>query len=281
MQIKTVCWSLMSLILVGQSLSAQEKNPELTRFQGHWEVIELAEDGKVIPKEAIKEWLPSGGKLEIVDNAIIFRSPDDGKKHVKLFSIDATQSPKGVEIITKEGKDAWGIFRFDDNQLVICMSDPEGKRPTEFSAKAGSKHLLMTLERQNAENKPAASATKPEPKGIVAKPLTDTEVQSLLKGTWVYRDSAGSLYVTYTADGHFNTVREVQELRLFQKAFVQTPVSSGTWAVKNGQLLMTVTASRHPDKVNHNFPFAVRSISDKDLIFVDYLGRVGQAARVR
>ena len=90
---------------------------------------------KVIPKEAISDWLPSAGKFEIVENAMIFTSSHDGKKHAKVFAVDLTQSPKGLELSTKEGKDGWGIFRFDDDRLVICMADPENDRPTEFSAR--------------------------------------------------------------------------------------------------------------------------------------------------
>ena len=82
------------------------------------------------------------------------------------------------------------------------------------------------------------------------------------------------------ADGTCSTVREVQQIRLFQKAFVRTPISSGKWSVKNGTLTFTATASVHPDRVNKQFPFTVRSVSERDFIFVDYLGRVGQATKV-
>ena len=49
-----VCLALLA------TLVAAEKNPELQQFQGRWEVVELVENGNVIPPEAIREWLPSG-----------------------------------------------------------------------------------------------------------------------------------------------------------------------------------------------------------------------------
>lgn len=274
---------MAGLALAVPSVPAQEKDADVSRLQGKWEVVELVEDGKVIPKDAIQEWLPSGGKFEISENAIIIHSPGDGKRHVKLFAIDATQSPKGLDIVTKEGKDAIGIFRFDDKRVILCLADADDPRPTDFSAKEGSKRVLMTLQRPAAAaaTPPAEPAPKKPPQGIAGVVLTDAEVQSLLKGTWRYLDNAGALYAIFSGDGTFRTVREVPQLRVFQKAFVQTPISAGTWKVHNGQLLLHITSSLHADRVNQTFPFAIRSISDKDFIFVDYMGRVGQAARVR
>jgi len=264
----------------------EEKNPELKRFQGHWQVDELVEDGKVIPKEAIKEWLPSGGRAEIVENAIIFKSPQDGQKHVKVFSINATKYPKGIEISTPKRKDGWGIYRFDEGRLVICLADPdEAVQPKEFSAEAGSKRMLMVLKRASAKTVSQAAEPLPTPKpkqeGQAGRILTDGEVTKMLAGSWRLKDSAGSLYVSFNSNGTFSTVREYQQLRLFHKSFVQTPISSGNWSVKNGNLMAHVTTSVRLDKVNQLFSFAVRSISGRDMIFVDQLGRVGSAVKVR
>ena len=66
-------------------LPAMASDAELQRFQGKWEVVELVEDGNVIPENAIADWLPSGGRLEIVDNAIITVSPHDEKKEDQTF----------------------------------------------------------------------------------------------------------------------------------------------------------------------------------------------------
>ncbi len=260
---------------------AADQNPDVKQIQGKWEVVELVEDGKVIPKEAIREWLPSGGQFEVAENAIIFVSPHDGKKHVKVFSLDATQFPKGIDLSTREKKDGTGIYRFDGERLIVCFSDPEeSQRPTEFSAKEGSNNVLMTLQRMG---KPSAQPApiKIEPSGNTAKVLTDAQVKELLKGTWRYADKVGSLFVTFTPEGTFSTVREVKEIRVFQKVFVQSPVSTGKWSIQNGTLTFHIQTSVHPDRVNKRFDFSVRSITDRDFIFVDYMGRVGQASRVR
>ena len=273
---------LLSVTLLFGIIAAADQDPDMKQFQGKWEVVGLVEDGKVIPKEAIREWLPSGGQFEIAENAIMFVSPDDGKKHVKLFSLDATQFPKGIDLSTRDKKDGAGIYRFDNGQLIVCFSDPnESRRPTEFSAREGSNNVLMTLQRMGKQSAPQPAPARQEPTGATAKVLTDAQVKELLKGTWRYADKLGSLIVTFTPEGTFSTVREVKEIRVFQKVFVQSPISTGKWSLQNGTLTFHIQTSVHPDRVNKLFDFSVRSISEKDFIFVDYMGRVGQASRIR
>jgi len=263
-------------------VGAADKDSDLKQLQGKWEVVELVEDGKTIPREAIQEWLPSGGHFEIADNAIMYTSPQDDKKHVKLFSLDATQFPKGIDIVTREKKEAAGIYQVEGDKVILCFADPdEAKRPTEFSAREGSNQLLMTLAR--AAKQSAASPTPPKqdaPKAV-AKVLTDAEIREKLKGVWRYNDAQGALIVTFSNDGTFSTIREKSEIRVFQKVFVQTPISSGTWRLETGAITFHILTSAHPDRVNKKFDFVVRSISDRDFIFTDFIGSVGKATRIR
>ncbi|MGQ0637101.1 MAG: TIGR03067 domain-containing protein [Planctomycetaceae bacterium] len=279
--------SVVAFTAASSLFAADGKQAELARFQGNWQVVELVEDGKVIPREAFRDALPSGGRFEVIEDTIVFTSPHDGHKHAKTFSIDPTQYPKAIEISANQKKDGWGIYRFDEERLVICVSHPEeSPRPEAFSAKEGSQRTLMVLERAPTVKEASLKAEKPAPprqtpEGTTAKLLTDAEVSNLLKGTWRYTDSAGALFISFASDGTFRTVRESPEVRLFQKVFVQTPVSTGKWQIHDGELTFQVTSSIHASRVGGAFPFTVRSISDKDLIFVDYLGRLGQAAKVR
>lgn len=313
---------ILSLVLSVSMSPVQAADAELQRFQGKWEVIELVEDGRVIPAVAIEDWLPSGGRLEIVDNAIISVSPHDGKKEVKIFAIDATQSPRGIEISTRDQREVWGIYRFDQDRLVMCLVDhTDGSRPDEFSARTGSKRLLMTL--RPVDSNAVQEARRPElraqldlPEPLLAPtststplalplpepPLTvtptpaptpvpgtaaprllsDSEVTEMLRGTcWRYCDAYGALLLTLHADGRFATTREYTELLLFQKVFVRNMISCGQWTVQNGRLCLHILTSVDPSRVNARVPFTLRVVTEKDLIFVDHLGHVGQAVRVK
>lgn len=178
---------LFTILAAGSSVESAEPKSELDRFQGNWQVVELSENGRVIPREAIGEWLPSGGRLTISENAIISTSPHDGQKSVKLFSVDATQYPRGIDLVTRDKSPVKGIYRFDEDRLVICLGDPDdGPRPTEFSAPADSRRMLLVLKQTSgpgAEHKPAVEPA-PVPKtadtNIAAKVLTDDEASRLL-----------------------------------------------------------------------------------------------------
>lgn len=286
-----------TLGLIALASVAVADDAELKRFQGQWQVIELVEDGKVIPPSAIEDWLPSGGKIEIVDNAIVTTSTTDGKKHVRILDVDATQYPKGIEIKSRDKREVWGIYQFDNDRLLVCVADSEeATRPREFSAKEGSKRMLLTLKpvgrKIAADERKPSKADKPDAKTPADHPepstagsarlLSDNEATKLLTGTiWKYSDAQGALVLALNSDGSFSTTRESTQMRLFTKVFVRAPMSSGTWSVQKGNLWFHIKSSTDPDRVNVKVPFTLRVITEKDLIFVDYVGHVGQAVRVK
>lgn len=289
---KNLLLALASVFIGASSLfAADNDNAELKLFQGRWKIVELVENGKVMSQEAIQTELPSGGQAEIIENTIIFQSPSDGKKYAKTFSVTATQYPKTISIFSQQVMDGYGTYQFDGDRLIICIAHPDSSdRPTEFSAPEGSHRMLMVLKRDETPSKvaqPEVAPRKTLPEQTTAqassagKIITDAEVTALLHGTWRYTDSIGGLFVTFQPNGTFSTVREVQERNLFHKVFVQTPVSSGRWIVQNGKLKFTVLSSIHWDKVQKEFDFTIRSISQSDLIFIDYLGQTGRSIRVR
>jgi len=289
MSIRDSLFSALTILFM--PFAAIASDAELQRFQGQWEVIELVEDGHVIPAHSIADWLPSGGRLEIVDDAIISVSPESDRKEVKLFSIDATQYPKGIEIRTRDRREVWGIYRFDAGRLIVCLVDHEdGNRPDTFSAKEGSRRMLMTL--RSVGGKVAADEHKPGkteksepavPSAEVgsARLASDAELTKMLgDSVWKYKDANGALVITLKADSRFSTSRESTQMRLFQKVFVTAPISSGDWKIQNGKLWLHVRSSVDPTRVNSELPFTLRVVTEKDLIFVDYVGHVSQAVRI-
>jgi uncharacterized protein (TIGR03067 family) len=280
-------WTSLALAMLAGSISgvgAQDQAAEAKLFQGNWDVVQLVEDGKVISAEMIRSVLPSGGKIEIVDNAIVFRSPTSNQLRAKTFAIDATRYPKTIDVSVGDARDGQGIYKFDGGRLVICAISPkDGARPDDFAAAAGTKRMLMVLERRKAGAAVAAAVVeKPQP----AKPATpnssssDESLRKSLIGNWRYADSIGALIVNLRADGTYSSTREVRELRLFQTVFVNTPVSNGIWKANHGQLVLHITGANNPNRLNLTYPFTIRSVSPADFIFVDTLGGVSKATRI-
>ena len=175
-------------------------------IRGTWQTTDLVDNGRVIPAEAIPGWLPSGGRMEFVDNSIVFTSPRDRQRHSRGYSIDATTYPRQINVIDHGQISGHGIYRIENGRMVVCLSSPkETTRPSDFSAREGSGRLMMTLVR--ADSKPSVpttipaqttSATQvlnlPPPPAIppAAKPLTDFEIGHLLPGTWKCNDTYGA-----------------------------------------------------------------------------------------
>jgi hypothetical protein len=103
----------------------------------------------------------------------------------------------------------------------------------------------------------------------------------MIKGTWRLNDGAGVLQVSFDPNGSYRSYREVAGPDTFNRVFVQTPVASGTWSMQNGSMRLYILSSTDLNRVNQTVFFAVRSISAEDFIFVDPVGRVGKAVRVR
>lgn len=316
----------------GPAQGAPDDDPERNKFQGQWEVTELVEDGRVLDADEIRDMLPSGGRMQVIDSAIIFRSPKDQRQRARMFQLTPTQYPRAIDFSDASGRTTRGIYQFDQGKLIVCIADPEGKtRPDAFSAAKDSQRMLMVLQRPAARpDQPAAprqppgrtttpsprvfeppvvppsstapAATKseqsptarepsgtPSPSGAPAtslpkaslRQLSDDDIKKMAVGTWMLKDTAGTLFVTFADNGRFETVREYQELRLFHQSFVQTPVSSGSWKVATGTLSAYVGSSVDPTRVNRIFSFRIRSLTAADMIFVDPLGRVVRATRVR
>ncbi len=328
----------------GQTTAA---SAELQRFQGHWRVVELVEDGQGIRQEAFKSVLQSGGHAQIVSNTIQFTSLTTGAPVAKVFSIDATTYPKAISVSSLDRAEALGIYRFEGERLIVCVADPAvAERPTQFSSRPGSNHMLMVLERDEDHESltagsaasaavlppvapkvvqvqapapapkviqvetpappakviqvqtapepevikvqlPAPPATSPAPLAVspvstsaTERVLTDGEVAALLRGSWRLNDGLGVLQMTFDSNGTYRTYREVKDPSTFYNVFVKAPVSSGNWSVQNGAIAFHVTSSTDLTRVNQTFHAAIRSISETDLIFVDFVGRVGKAVRL-
>ena len=295
--------------VLGQSA---ESTAEIQRFQGSWRVAELIDNGQVISGEAIKAVLPTGGRAQIVSNTIQFTSPTTHARGAKVFSVDPTVYPKTMVISTLNTPEGWGIYKFEGERLIICMSDPAvTPRPTDFSSRPNSNHMLLVMERTatdetvtSAAKPPAQLASQPLPSSIpapglveiptpgppasgpaptaaTARVLTDAEVTTMLQGTWRLNDGAGVLQIGFDPNGSYRSYREIPNPNTFYKVFIETPVAAGTWKVRNGQLEFYVTTSTDLNRVNRMFHVAVRSISNTDLIFVDSVGRVGKAVKLR
>jgi uncharacterized protein (TIGR03067 family) len=115
-------------------------------YTGTWQVASLEVDGKKAAEEDAQKITvinEADGKWAIeVDGKVVARGTSQ---------IDPTKKPKMVDLTATEGeskgKTALGIYEIKGDTRKVCYAPPGMERPTEFSSKERSGHILVVLKR--------------------------------------------------------------------------------------------------------------------------------------
>lgn len=115
------------------------------RILGTWDVVSRTMAGKKAPKRDMRFF--------ITKNYIAFED-DTGVQYldrdVLRYRLDPSQNPKAIDLdrADRDGETHYGIYRFEGDQLTICVSDDEQtERPSTFASKEGSRISLVVLKR--------------------------------------------------------------------------------------------------------------------------------------
>lgn len=113
---------------------------------GTWRVLSLEKDGKKTTAEQLEK---TRSIFSADGNAMVQR---EGKTVIKgNVKIDPTKKPKQSEATYTEGelkgKTVLGIYEVDGDNMRICYALPGKDRPTEFSSKPDSGHVLIIYKR--------------------------------------------------------------------------------------------------------------------------------------
>ncbi len=153
MPVKTVAAALVLTLgvfaLAAAPPAKQCPEPELKKFEGTWELASGEKDGvKIGAVDAGRNRLTfTGNRMEVV-------TPHQARETIlaTIVKLDTGKDPREVHWVRDNGPQAGvtlnGIYRFaGPDTLWICF-DPAGRvAPTEFSAPAGSGHILHVWKR--------------------------------------------------------------------------------------------------------------------------------------
>jgi uncharacterized protein (TIGR03067 family) len=136
---------------------------DLEFLQGAWDLRHAEADGQALPAAALQ-----GSRVLVKGKAITLIS--QGATSRGTFQLDAVPTPRTLDVTFTEGpeqgKKYLGIYELQEDTWRFCRAPAAKGRPTAFAGKAGSGHLLETLERAGED------AAGPAPKGQATAPGT-------------------------------------------------------------------------------------------------------------
>ncbi len=136
MRLKALC----VVLAAGLLLAADDPKKEAEKFAGTWGVVAAERDGK--PNDEIKN-----DKLIIAGDKITIKTARGDED--ATFTVDPAKKPKSIDVKpSKENVTIQGIYEIEGDNLKICFAGPGGERPADFTTKAGSKRMLITLKRE-------------------------------------------------------------------------------------------------------------------------------------
>ena len=138
------------LVVTGLAAAGDAKDEAIKKdrkkYEGTWRVVSLEVDGNKSAEDDAKKITvinEADGKWAIeVEGKVIARGTSE---------IDPAKKPRAVDLKVTEGdgkgQTALGIYEFGDDTRTVCLAQAGKDRPSEFSSKAGSGHILAVLMR--------------------------------------------------------------------------------------------------------------------------------------
>jgi uncharacterized protein (TIGR03067 family) len=137
-------------LLVGSALScrADEKAAarELKRDQGTWKFVSVVINGNAVPKEKMKDW-----RLVIKGNSWALHEGKEvtlkGTYQIEEVVGKVRRTIVRVTKGTPKKQELLGISEVKGDTRRGCLAKQGSPRPTAFSSKPGSGHILLTYKR--------------------------------------------------------------------------------------------------------------------------------------
>ncbi len=130
--------------------AAEAIKKDQKRYEGTWRAVTLEVDGNKAGEEDTKKITVING----ADGTWTLRS-EDKEVGKGTSTIDPSKKPKTIDLLPTEGdgKDMvlLGIYEIEKDTRKLCLAPSGMARPTEFSTKPGSQHILVTFEREKAK----------------------------------------------------------------------------------------------------------------------------------
>src|SRR5262249_33770170 len=110
---------------------------EQKKFQGKWEMVRGERDGDKLPEDFVK-----GFKLTFADEKYEAQLADGSSEEGK-FKVKSNDKPATATFTTAGGEVRQGVYKWDGEELHVCVSDRGGEKPKDFAGKDGNLFFVL------------------------------------------------------------------------------------------------------------------------------------------
>ena len=133
-----------ALVLAALPLQASDKkratdNASLKKMQGSWKIKLASYAGGDAAFGPNSRFTIKGNTLTMLLFIL-----DEQRKFVYTMKVDASKTPKQVDLVFKGKTRTRGIYKIEGDTFTICLAKTQ---PTKFESKRGGKATLWVLER--------------------------------------------------------------------------------------------------------------------------------------
>lgn len=139
-------YAAFAVLFTLSSPAADPAPNDTQKIQGTWKIVAEVEDGREASADR-------NAKVRLVFSAerVVLKESDDSREGT--YRLDAARRPGHIEIVPAsgpfKGRKLTGIYSIEGGSLRICLPcEPDRETPADFSSRAGSGRILLTLERE-------------------------------------------------------------------------------------------------------------------------------------
>jgi uncharacterized protein (TIGR03067 family) len=130
---------LVASLLIGADAPPATAVKDEAAVLGTWTTVAIEVNGQTVPETEFKsfKWVFTADELKWTDE----------RGNTFLYKLDASKKPKQIDLTFPENKTETteGIYVLEGDSLKVCIGKKD--RPTDLTAKAGSRRYLYTMTR--------------------------------------------------------------------------------------------------------------------------------------
>ena len=113
---------------------------------GSWQFISINDRGETLGPRLVESRFARDGILTIADRRMAITNPMTGEQRTATYRIDPSKNPRRIDLIMRDDRLLRGIYKFEDDILVLCLQPDEARNiPADFSATESSDLILIRL----------------------------------------------------------------------------------------------------------------------------------------